>query len=79
MDEVDANRQSDSNKTQVDAASVHLLPAGADFLMCYSVAEGAWGPEGSGFRWGPEWHQNEAHHGEWPQHWLHGRLLVPVF
>ncbi|XP_012583463.1 PREDICTED: caspase-6 isoform X2 [Condylura cristata] len=26
--------------TEVDAASVYTLPAGADFLMCYSVAEG---------------------------------------
>ncbi|XP_055972833.1 caspase-6-like [Sorex fumeus] len=39
-DEVDATRLPDSNETQVDAASVHTLPAGADFLMCYSVAEG---------------------------------------
>lgn len=30
------------NITQVDAASVYTLPAGADFLMCYSVAEGEW-------------------------------------
>ncbi|XP_057402726.1 caspase-6 isoform X3 [Balaenoptera acutorostrata] len=30
----------DVNLTQVDAASVYTLPAGADFLMCYSVAEG---------------------------------------
>ncbi|XP_045848495.1 group XIIA secretory phospholipase A2 isoform X3 [Meles meles] len=30
----------EANVTQVDAASVHTLPAGADFLMCYSVAEG---------------------------------------
>ncbi|XP_024907581.1 caspase-6 isoform X3 [Pteropus alecto] len=29
-----------ANVTQVDAASVYTLPAGADFLMCYSVAEG---------------------------------------
>lgn len=28
------------NETQVDAAAVYTLPAGADFLMCYSVAEG---------------------------------------
>ncbi|KAJ1217684.1 hypothetical protein NDU88_005276 [Pleurodeles waltl] len=28
------------NEIQVDAASVYTLPAGADFLMCYSVAEG---------------------------------------
>lgn len=32
----------DANLTQVDAASVYTLPAGADFLMCYSVAEGLW-------------------------------------
>ncbi|XP_008570193.1 PREDICTED: caspase-6 [Galeopterus variegatus] len=30
----------DTNITEVDAASVYTLPAGADFLMCYSVAEG---------------------------------------
>lgn len=30
----------DANVTHVDAASVYTLPAGADFLMCYSVAEG---------------------------------------
>ncbi|XP_049741488.1 caspase-6 isoform X2 [Elephas maximus indicus] len=30
----------DGNVTEVDAASVYTLPAGADFLMCYSVAEG---------------------------------------
>ncbi|XP_012785089.2 caspase-6 isoform X1 [Ochotona princeps] len=30
----------ESNVTEVDAASVYTLPAGADFLMCYSVAEG---------------------------------------
>ncbi|KAL0594418.1 Caspase-6 [Plecturocebus cupreus] len=30
----------DTNVTEVDAASVYTLPAGADFLMCYSVAEG---------------------------------------
>ncbi|XP_004612811.2 caspase-6-like [Sorex araneus] len=40
MDEVDATRLPESNETEVDAASVHTLPAGADFLMCYSVAEG---------------------------------------
>lgn len=28
------------NITEVDAATVHTLPAGADFLMCYSVAKG---------------------------------------
>ncbi|XP_066137368.1 caspase-6 isoform X2 [Saccopteryx bilineata] len=30
----------EANVTEVDAASVYTLPAGADFLMCYSVAEG---------------------------------------
>nr|XP_033812028.1 caspase-6 isoform X2 [Geotrypetes seraphini] len=29
-----------TNEVEVDAASVHTLPAGADFVMCYSVAEG---------------------------------------
>ncbi|NXE54474.1 CASP6 protein, partial [Casuarius casuarius] len=28
------------SETEVDAASVYTLPAGADFLMCYSVAQG---------------------------------------
>lgn len=32
--------ESDNNITEVDAAGVYTLPAGADFLMCYSVAEG---------------------------------------
>ncbi|XP_040823212.1 caspase-6-like [Ochotona curzoniae] len=41
MDAVDSETGGqDSNMTQVDAASVYTLPAGADFLMCYSVAEG---------------------------------------
>ncbi|XP_053559526.1 LOW QUALITY PROTEIN: caspase-6 [Bombina bombina] len=30
----------DVNQVEVDAASVYTLPAGADFLMCYSVAQG---------------------------------------
>ncbi|CAJ0922084.1 unnamed protein product, partial [Ranitomeya imitator] len=30
----------EKNTTEVDAASVYTLPAGADFIMCYSVAEG---------------------------------------
>ncbi|CAH2300755.1 caspase-6 isoform X1 [Pelobates cultripes] len=30
----------DTNVIEVDAASVYTLPAGADFIMCYSVAEG---------------------------------------
>ncbi|XP_026215413.1 caspase-6-like isoform X2 [Anabas testudineus] len=29
-----------TNEVVVDAAAVHTLPAGADFIMCYSVAEG---------------------------------------
>uniref|UniRef100_A0A8C7RJQ0 Caspase-6 n=1 Tax=Oncorhynchus mykiss TaxID=8022 RepID=A0A8C7RJQ0_ONCMY len=29
-----------ANQLVVDAGTVHTLPAGADFLMCYSVAEG---------------------------------------
>uniref|UniRef100_A0A8D0L6X5 Caspase-6 n=1 Tax=Sphenodon punctatus TaxID=8508 RepID=A0A8D0L6X5_SPHPU len=32
--------KSDVNETEVDAAAVYTLPAGADFLMCYSVAQG---------------------------------------
>lgn len=41
MDEVDSKLDMPSaNVTEVDAASVYTLPAGADFLMCYSVAEG---------------------------------------
>ncbi|XP_039094713.1 caspase-6 isoform X1 [Hyaena hyaena] len=40
LDIVDHQNKPDVNITQVDAASVSTLPAGADFLMCYSVAEG---------------------------------------
>nr|XP_014994504.2 caspase-6 isoform X3 [Macaca mulatta]XP_014994505.2 caspase-6 isoform X3 [Macaca mulatta] len=41
LDEVDNQTDKlDTNITEVDAASVYTLPAGADFLMCYSVAEG---------------------------------------
>lgn len=41
MDAVDSEIEGqDINMTQVDVASVYTLPAGADFLMCYSVAEG---------------------------------------
>lgn len=29
-----------TNELVVDAGVVHTLPAGADFIMCYSVAEG---------------------------------------
>lgn len=28
------------NEVVVDASAVYTLPAGADFIMCYSVAEG---------------------------------------
>ncbi|KAM7419374.1 hypothetical protein PAMA_016484 [Pampus argenteus] len=31
---------SEVNEVVVDASTVHTLPAGADFIMCYSVAEG---------------------------------------
>ncbi|XP_055484097.1 caspase-6 isoform X2 [Psammomys obesus] len=40
LDVVDHQPDRPDNVTQVDAASVYTLPAGADFLMCYSVAEG---------------------------------------
>uniref|UniRef100_A0A8C8RNC9 Caspase-6 n=1 Tax=Pelusios castaneus TaxID=367368 RepID=A0A8C8RNC9_9SAUR len=41
MDTVDGiTDKSNVNETEVDAAAVYTLPAGADFLMCYSVAEG---------------------------------------
>lgn len=29
-----------TNEVEVDAGVVYTLPAGADFIMCYSVAEG---------------------------------------
>lgn len=29
-----------TNEVQVDAGVVHTVPAAADFIMCYSVAEG---------------------------------------
>ncbi|XP_029359250.1 caspase-6 [Echeneis naucrates] len=29
-----------TNEVVVDASTIHTLPAGADFIMCYSVAEG---------------------------------------
>lgn len=32
--------ESPGNETEVDAAGVYTLPAGADFIMCYSVAQG---------------------------------------
>lgn len=37
-DAVDSDVQ--INETVVDACAVQTLPAGADFIMCYSVAEG---------------------------------------
>ncbi|XP_061736288.1 caspase-6-like [Nerophis ophidion] len=37
-DEVDSEIK--TNEVTVDACAVHTLPAGADFIMCYSVAEG---------------------------------------
>ncbi|XP_075473265.1 caspase-6 [Ascaphus truei] len=39
VDAIDGS-DTETNEIQVDAAAVHTLPAGADFLMCYSVAEG---------------------------------------
>ncbi|XP_043919378.1 caspase-6 [Protopterus annectens] len=40
MDVVDAAKEQIVNEDVVDAAAVCSIPAGADFLMCYSVAEG---------------------------------------
>ncbi|KFO25835.1 caspase-6 [Fukomys damarensis] len=41
LDTVDSQvPDTQDNVTEVDAAAVHTLPAGADFLMCYSVAQG---------------------------------------
>lgn len=37
-DAVDSEQK--TNELVVDASAVHTLPAGADFIMCYSVAEG---------------------------------------
>ncbi|XP_062349753.1 caspase-6 isoform X1 [Cinclus cinclus] len=39
-DSTDSSSESLVNETEVDAASVYTLPAGADFIMCYSVAQG---------------------------------------
>lgn len=36
----DVDSESTKNEVEVDASAVHTLPAGADFIMCYSVAEG---------------------------------------
>lgn len=38
MDVVDSEVK--TNEVVVDAGVVYTLPAGADFIMCYSVAEG---------------------------------------
>lgn len=40
QDTVDGREEAIVNETEVDAAGVYTLPAGADFLMCYSVAQG---------------------------------------
>ncbi|KAE8300265.1 Caspase-6 [Larimichthys crocea] len=37
-DDVDSELK--TNEVVMDASAVHTLPAGADFIMCYSVAEG---------------------------------------
>ncbi|KAM6361314.1 caspase-6 [Alca torda] len=39
-DAIDSRDASTVNETEVDAAGVYTLPAGADFIMCYSVAQG---------------------------------------
>ncbi|NXX32348.1 CASP6 protein, partial [Nicator chloris] len=39
-DAADSSREPLVGETEVDAASVYTLPAGADFIMCYSVAQG---------------------------------------
>ncbi|KAL4618185.1 caspase-6 [Arapaima gigas] len=40
LDVVDHTAGGDTNEVVVDAGVLYTLPAGADFLMCYSVAEG---------------------------------------
>ncbi|XP_014811075.1 PREDICTED: caspase-6 isoform X2 [Calidris pugnax] len=40
QDSTDTSDGSIVNETEVDAAAVYTLPAGADFIMCYSVAQG---------------------------------------
>ncbi|NWU99840.1 CASP6 protein, partial [Upupa epops] len=40
QDSTDSSSKSIVNETEVDAAGVYTLPAGADFIMCYSVAQG---------------------------------------
>ncbi|NXU45611.1 CASP6 protein, partial [Drymodes brunneopygia] len=39
-DSTDSRSESLVSETEVDAAVVYTLPAGADFIMCYSVAQG---------------------------------------
>ncbi|NXS80936.1 CASP6 protein, partial [Erpornis zantholeuca] len=39
-DSTDSSSESLVYETEVDAACVYTLPAGADFIMCYSVAQG---------------------------------------
>ncbi|NWV68250.1 CASP6 protein, partial [Malurus elegans] len=39
-DSTDSSHESPDGETEVDAAAVYTLPAGADFIMCYSVAQG---------------------------------------
>ncbi|XP_066042339.1 caspase-6 isoform X2 [Chamaea fasciata] len=39
-DSIDSSSESPVNKIEVDAACVYTLPTGADFIMCYSVAQG---------------------------------------
>ncbi|NXV33594.1 CASP6 protein, partial [Rissa tridactyla] len=39
-DSIDSRDASIVNETEVDAAGVYTLPAGADFIMCYSVTQG---------------------------------------
>ncbi|NXC03943.1 CASP6 protein, partial [Orthonyx spaldingii] len=39
-DSTDSSCDSLVNETEVDAAGVYTLPAAADFIMCYSVAQG---------------------------------------
>ncbi|XP_075565363.1 caspase-6 isoform X3 [Pelecanus crispus] len=40
LDSTDSSNESVVSETEVDAAGVYTLPAGADFIMCYSVAQG---------------------------------------
>ncbi|NXQ60228.1 CASP6 protein, partial [Anthoscopus minutus] len=39
-DSTDSSSESLVSETEVDATGVYTLPAGADFIMCYSVAQG---------------------------------------